>query len=159
MLEKMHKEGLLRSIGISNFNVEDYEELLAHGITVLPVCNQFEVSPAMYRPDLVSYFQEKGMGVCASKSLGRGGEAFSSKVVTSLAQKYSVSPAQVFLRWGVQHGLVVASKTAKSSRMNENRSVLHFSLSQDEMDSLDGMTTDAAIEARNELELERKRSA
>jgi diketogulonate reductase-like aldo/keto reductase len=158
VLEEMHEEKLLRAIGLSNFDVDDYEELVRQGISVPPVCNQVEVSPVLYRPNLVSYFQEKGIIVCASKSLGRGGEAFSSEPVKELARKHSVTPAQLFLRWGLQKGLVVTSKTSTQNRLHENRSILHFALSESDMKVLDGITVEADINARNELEKVRKSS-
>jgi diketogulonate reductase-like aldo/keto reductase len=158
VLEELHHEKLLRHIGLSNFDVDDYEELVRHGISVPPVCNQFEVSPVMYRPHFVRYFQDKGIIVCASKSLGRGGDAFRSELVQELARKNSVTPAQIFLRWGLQQGLVVASKTSMPSRMQENRSILHFTLSESDMKVLDCITTEADIKARNEVEKVRKSS-
>jgi diketogulonate reductase-like aldo/keto reductase len=158
VLEEMHEEKLLHHIGLSNFDVDDYEELVRHGLSVPPVCNQFEVSPVMYRPNLVRYFQDKGIIVCASKGLGRGGEAFSSEPVQELARKHSATPAQIFLRWGLQKNLVVASKTSMQNRLLENRSILHFTLSESDINVLDDITTEADIKARNELEKVRKSS-
>lgn len=166
-LELLHKEGLLKNLGLSNFSPEEYEELMAdaNNITVPPVMNQFEVSPFMYRPELVSYFQKKGIIVSSSKALHRGG-GFDDSVIQQLSGEYRnrtqgclrirPTPAQILIRWGVQKGLIVVTKTATASRMVENRDVLQFTLSDEEMTLLDGLTTAEDVEKRDQLELQRK---
>jgi diketogulonate reductase-like aldo/keto reductase len=137
-----------------------------NGITIPPIMNQFEVSPFMYRPELVSYFQQKGVLVSSSKALHRGG-GFDDSVIQQLSEKYRdrkqgclrirPTPAQIMIRWGVQKGLIVVTKTSTASRMLENRDVLQFTLSDAEMESLDGLTSLDDVEKREQLEVERKR--
>jgi diketogulonate reductase-like aldo/keto reductase len=166
-LELLHGEGYLKNLGVSNFSPEEYELLMAeqNNITIPPVVNQFEVSPFMYRPGLVSFFQEKGVLVSSSKALHRG-DGFDDSIIQQLSEKYRdrvkgclrirATPAQIIIRWGVQKGLIVVTKTATSTRMVENRDVLQFSLSEDEMTLLDGLTTADDIEKREQLEVQRK---
>lgn len=156
-LEVLHREGKLMHLGLSNFSPAEYEELMAeeNGVSVPPSVNQFEVSPFMYRPGDVSYFQERGVLVCSSKSLHRGGECLGNRQLQEIASEHNVTPAQVMLRWGVQKGLVVISKTATTSRMAENRD-LSFELSEQEMNELDALTTDDDVATREALEKERK---
>ena len=111
----------------------------------------------MFRPKTVEYFRGKGMIVSASKALHRGA-SFDNAMVMKIAAAHGVSPAQVFLRWGVQKGLVVVSKTGLAERMYENRDVLWFTLSEAEMKQLDSMTTEEAVITREELEQTRKQS-
>jgi len=112
-LELLHNEGYLKNLGLSNFAPEEYEELMSkpNNISVPPVVNQFEVSPFMYRADLVSFFRQKGLLVSSSKSLHRG-DGFDNSVIKNLSEKYRnrergclrirPTPAQIILRWGVQ---------------------------------------------------------
>jgi len=113
------------------------------------------VSPIMYRPGLVTFFQEKGIAVVASKSLGRTA-GFEAEPIKQLALKYSVSPAQLVLRWSIQKNLLPICKTSNSDRMRENRSVWHFSLDDTAMTLLDTMTSKESIRERTELETTRK---
>lgn len=166
-LELLHKEGYLKNLGLSNFSPQEYEELMRehNNITVPPVVNQFEVSPFMYRPELVSYFQSKGVLVSSSKALHRGG-GLDDSIIKQLSKKYRdrsrgclrirPTPAQIMIRWGIQKGLIVVTKTATSSRMIENRDVLQFTLSDEEMAMLDRLTSADDVEKREQLEIERK---
>jgi len=96
-LEDLHREGKIRAIGLSNFSVEEYEQL-APRISIPPAVNQFEVSPLMYRPQLVNYFRERGIAVAASKALNRAA-CLDREPIVAVARKHRVTPAQVLLRW------------------------------------------------------------
>lgn len=157
-LEVLHNEGKIRHIGLSNFSPLEYEELMAphNNITVAPLVNQFEVSPLMYRPRDVEYFQSKGIIVSSSKALHRG-EGFDHAAITTIISRHKdVTAAQVVLRWGVQKGLIVVAKTSNSNRMKENRDILHFTLNEEEMAMLDAITTEKDAREREMLEKERK---
>jgi len=156
-LETLQIQGKVRSLGISNYNEKDYDELMKSGITVPPVLIQIEVSPVMFRPDLIAFFKNKNLLVASFKSLNRGGSMNDDKIL-SLAKKYGVSPAQILLRWNLQHGLVVISKTSNLHRMLENRDILNFNIVQEDFEVLNKMTSCDMIEKRALLEEERKRS-
>jgi diketogulonate reductase-like aldo/keto reductase len=170
-LQLLHQEGFIRSIGLSNFCIQDYEELMKDTcIHIKPLVNQFEVSPFMYRPKLIQYFQNRGIYVAASKALHRMTTATTvvvdgndkdnnsaTNIVQDIANSRNVSYAQVLLRWGVQKQLIVLSKTSKLDRMKENFDVVRkFHLSTDEMNQLDSLTKENDIRTREELELQRK---
>mmetsp|Transcript_27046 Transcript_27046/g.57973 ORF Transcript_27046/g.57973 Transcript_27046/m.57973 type:complete len:292 (-) Transcript_27046:64-939(-) len=157
-MEVLHNEGKLRHLGLSNFSIAEYEELMSkeNNISVPPAVNQFEVSPFMYRPRDVFYFQERGVLVSSSKSLHRAGECFDNQSLKEISQNHSVSSAQIMLRWGIQKGLIVVSKTATPKRMVENRALFDFVLSEEEMIILDGLTTAEGVAEREKLEKERK---
>jgi diketogulonate reductase-like aldo/keto reductase len=177
----LQKEGTIKFLGISNFRICDYKELMAkipNDEFVPPLIHQFEISPFMYRPKTIDYFlQQQNMLVAASKALNRmtagvglddseqqqqqhGGGGGGAVVVKDIATSHSVTPAQVMLRWSVQKGLVVLSKTTSLSRMIENRALFGFgfSLSPQEMDRLDGITTKEVVVARETLEATRRMS-
>jgi len=157
-LELLHQEGKIRGLGLSNFNAQEYRELMESFITIPPVVNQVEVSPVMYRADLVEFFQNEGIVVVASKSLGRT-SGFEKAPIAELSSEHSVSPAQIMLRWAVQKALVPICKTSHANRMRENRSIHHFSLNEIEMKALDALTSTDAIQERNALEATRKSSS
>ena len=156
-LELLQGEGKIRNIGLSNFSPSEYEELMAshENIRVTPIVNQFEVSPFMYRPLDVEYFQQKGVLVSSSKALHRG-EGFDHPAIIEISKRHHVTAAQVMLRWGVQKGLIVVAKTSNFGRMVENRDILHFTLGREEMALLDVITTERDVIERNLLEKQRK---
>ena len=117
----------------------------------MPVMNQIEISPFMYRPETIAYFQTKGIVVSAFKALNRA-VSLDTKVLMSLSSKYSVTPAQILLRWGIQKNFIVIAKTSTPSRMRENFNVFHFSIENEDMDILDQLTTSEAIRQREERE-------
>jgi diketogulonate reductase-like aldo/keto reductase len=139
-LQLLYSEGKIRSIGLSNFTPDEYETLSQSGISVLPVVVQMEVSVVMYRPDQIKYFQSLDIKVVAFKPLNRGG-AFESTLIQDVASRHGVSPAQIMLRWCIQKGLIVISKTTNAQRMVENRSLFSFSLDKEDMIALDSLTS------------------
>ena len=156
-LELLHEEGKIRHLGLSNFSPAEYEELMTphNNIRVSPVVNQFEVSPFMYRPRDVEYFQQRGVLVSSSKALHRG-EGFDNPTIIDISKRHNVTAAQVVLRWGIQKGLIVVAKTSNLSRMVENRDILRFTLGRKEMAMLDAITTPKDVCEREMLEKERK---
>ena len=106
-LEELRAEGKIRSIGVSNYTIEDYDELMQHAI-VPPAINQIEVNPFLYRRKTIDYFQSQGVAIQAYRSLfaGQGKKALSDSVVTAIATQHEKSAAQVLGRWCVQKGLI-----------------------------------------------------
>jgi len=156
-MEKLHRQGKVQSIGLSNYSEADYKELVDAGITVMPTVNQIEVSPAVYRADMIEFFTDKAIIISAYKALHRGA-SLDKTPIADIAKKHSVTPAQVMLRWGLQHGLAVVAKTSSPDRMRENRSILTFTLDDEDMALLDGMTTKEDIAVCSALEEKSKRS-
>jgi diketogulonate reductase-like aldo/keto reductase len=155
-LQDVVREGNIRYIGLSNFGIAECEEILqCKDIDTVPLVNQMEVSPFMYRPETIKYFQDRSIAIAASKALHRA-SGIDGEIVGSIAQNHQVTPAQVLIRWGFQKRLIVVAKTANKQRMKENRSILGFSLSEDEMAQLDSLTDEEAIRQREELEIQRR---
>ncbi|KAL3944307.1 MAG: hypothetical protein SGBAC_001600 [Bacillariaceae sp.] len=155
-LQVLHSEGKVRNIALSNFGIEEYQNLLqSKEMTILPTCNQIEVSPFMYRPEIIDFFEEQNIAVAASKALHRA-VGMEEGVVASISRNHSVTPAQILVRWAFQKRLIVVVKTSQIQRMKENRSVLHFTLSDEEMQALDSLTSPKDIADRTALEFTRR---
>eukprot|EP00984_Skeletonema_dohrnii_P010954 scaffold4319_cov133-Skeletonema_dohrnii-CCMP3373.AAC.8 len=143
----LKKEGKVKNVGVSNYAVEDYKELLSAGITSedKPVVNQIEINPFLYRKNTIEYFKSEGVVMQSYRSL-RDGKAMDNPTLISLGEKYNKSPAQILGRWCVQHGFVYVPKSVKIERMVENAQVFDFELSEEEMATLDALTTSDAFE-------------
>jgi len=145
-LEKLVKEGTkLKGIGVSNYAWEDYVELKDAGVTELPLVNQIEINPFLYRKNTIDKFQSEGVVMQSYRSL-RDGKAMDDPTLVEIASKKGKSPAQILGRWCVQHGFVYVPKSVKKERMIENAQVFDFELSDEEMKLLDSMTAPDAIE-------------
>ena len=147
-LEELRAEGKIRSIGVSNYTIEDYQELMEHA-TVPPAINQIEVNPFLYRKKTIDFFQAQGVAIQAYRSLfaGQGKKALSEPVVTAVASEHGKSPAQVLGRWCVQKGLIYLPKSEKEERMIENTTVFDFELTAENMAALDALTSQDSIDA------------
>lgn len=155
-LQDLHSEGIIRNIALSNFGREEYQTLLqSKAVTILPIFNQIEVSPFMYRPKVIGFFEKQSILVVASKALHRA-VGIEEGVVASISRRHSVTPAQIIIRWGLQKRLIVVVKTSQAQRMKENRTVLHFTLDEEEMEILDSLTSPKAISDRVVLEFKRR---
>jgi len=144
-LEKLKSEGKIRNIGVSNYVIEDYKELLDSGITVKPAVNQIEINPFLYRKNTIEYFQKENVVLQSYRSL-RDGKAMDHPILKTIAESHGKTPAQILGRWCVQHGFVYIPKSVKLERMKENAEVFDFELTAKEMQELDNLTTPEALE-------------
>ena len=143
-LEKAKAAGQIRSLGVSNYAVEDYEELMSGGATVQPSINQIEINPFLYRKQTIGFFTKAGVKMQSYRTL-RDGKAFSDPTILEIAAKHKKSAAQILGRWCVQHGFIAIPKSVKVERMKENMAVFDFELDEADMSTLDSMTTPDAI--------------
>jgi diketogulonate reductase-like aldo/keto reductase len=145
VLEQLHAEGLARSIGVSNFLVRHLDELLATA-SVPPALNQIEVSPFLFRTreDTLRLCADEGIVVEAYSPLTKG-RRLGDSTVTSIAAEAGRTPAQVLIRWCVEHGFVVIPRSSNAGRIAENAAVFDFALDESQMNRLDalddGLTT------------------
>ena len=142
-LEKAQAAGLVRSLGVSNYAVEDYVELM-ESATVVPAINQIEINPFLHRSKTIAFFESKGVKLQSYRSL-RDGKSFGDPTVVAVAAKHGRSAAQVLGRWCVQHGYIYIPKSVKRERMAENMRVFDFELDADDMSKLDALTTPEAF--------------
>lgn len=108
-LEKAQAAGQVRSLGVSNYAVQDLDELMASGATVTPSINQIEINPFLYRKETIAAFESRGVKMQSYRTL-RDGKAFSDPAILATAQKHGKTAAQVLGRWCVQHGFIAIPK-------------------------------------------------
>ncbi|MFE5430480.1 aldo/keto reductase [Peribacillus simplex] len=136
-LEKLYKDGKVKSIGVSNFHVHHLENLLANS-EVKPVVNQIELHPLLTQAEIRDYCAKHEIKVESWSPLGRG-NLLEEPTINHIAKKHGKSSAQVLIRWHLQHDLVVIPKSITPSRIEENAEVYDFSLSLNEMNQIDAL--------------------
>jgi diketogulonate reductase-like aldo/keto reductase len=147
-MERARELGYARSIGVSNFDVRELDQVLA-AATIPPVVDQLQFSPFEYRRALLEGAQQRRVVVEAYSPLGTG-RHLSNQTVHSIAARVGRTPAQVLLRWCLQRDLVVISKSTHRERIEENAQIFDFTLSDQDMAALDALDqtggTDRALE-------------
>lgn len=136
-MERLLGEGKARAIGVSNYMIRHLEELLG-AAKVAPAVNQIELSPFLYPQDLVRYCEGKGIVIEAYSPLTRG-RRLGHPAIVAAAKKHGRTPAQILIRWAIEHGFVVLPKSSRKERIEENARVFDFSLGPEEMRVLDGL--------------------
>lgn len=136
-LEKLYQDGWVKAIGVSNFQVHHLKDLIADA-KVKPMVNQVEFHPYLTQKELLSYCKEENIQMEAWSPLMQG-EVVRVDVIKELAEKYGKTPAQIVLRWDLQHGVVTIPKSVKEHRIRENADVFDFELSPEDMDKLDAL--------------------
>lgn len=135
-MERLQQEGRVRSIGISNFMKRHVEELLGSA-EIKPVVNQIEMSPFIYefRKDTIDFCRDQNIYIESYSPLTKGRKLSDPKLV-ALAEKYGKSPAQILIRWSLQHDFITIPKSANENRIRENAQVYDFQLSREDMNTL-----------------------
>ena len=132
---KLRDDGLIKSIGVSNFHAAHLDRLLAEtGVT--PAVNQIELHPYLVQDDLRAYDSKLGIVTEAWSPIARGGDLLADRTITSLAEKYRKSPAQVVIRWHVELGNVVIPKSVTPARIRENFEVFDFELDSEDVQAI-----------------------
>ncbi|XP_015689309.1 NADP-dependent D-sorbitol-6-phosphate dehydrogenase-like isoform X2 [Oryza brachyantha] len=143
-MEDLVSMGLVRSIGISNYDIFLTRDCLAYA-KIKPAVNQIEAHPYFQRDSLIKFCQKHGIRVTAHTPLGgstANTELFGSIsclndiVIKSLAEKYGKTPAQFVLRWGLQRNTAVIPKTSKEERLLENFAAFNFAISDEDMEKM-----------------------
>jgi diketogulonate reductase-like aldo/keto reductase len=150
-LLRLREEGVVRAVGVSNYTVRHLEELRAHS-EVVPAVNQIEFHPFVYDPELLRYCESRGIRLEAWAPLTRA-RKFDDPRVAAVAAAHHRTPAQVLLRWGLEHGVIVIPKSVHRERIRENAQVFDFSLSGAEMASLDALRGGARIGMTNPADI------
>lgn len=137
VLEEIYRSGRARAIGVSNFLVHQLEDLLSDA-EIVPAVNQVEFHPRLIQPDLLKFCREHGIQLEAWSPLAQG-QIIAEPRVQELAAKYQKTPAQIVLRWDLQHEVVTIPKSIHAERIVENTRIFDFELSQEDMASLDAL--------------------
>lgn len=136
-LEKLHRDGYIRSIGISNFDPDRMIDLISFN-EIKPVVNQIETHLYCQRAEEHIWEDKYGVAHMAYAPLGQGqaNSMFSEKTVTELAEKYGKTPAQILLRYNIQNKVAVIPKSVHTERIKENINVFDFKLTDSDMNAL-----------------------
>jgi 2,5-diketo-D-gluconate reductase A len=138
--EKLQADGRIRSIGVSNFEVEHFERLFAE-TDVVPAVNQVELHPQFPQAELRAFHAEHGILTESWGPLGQGKGLLENAHVLRVAERQHRTPAQVVLRWHVQLGLVVIPKSVTPSRIAENFAVFDFELDESDLAEIAAVET------------------
>ncbi len=150
-LESLRREGVVRSIGVSNYTIRHLEEILAVS-EVVPAVDQVEFHPFVYDPDLLGFCDRHGIRLEAWAPLTRGVH-FDDPTVRAIAEAHGRTPAQVLLRWGIEHGIIEIPKSVHRERIEENRRIFDFSLTAGEVSRLDALRGGARVGLWNPAEI------
>lgn len=152
-MERIYREGKARAIGISNFLPQHLSPLLKTA-EIVPMVNQIEFRPGYPQTECAKWCMERGIVMEAWRPLGAG-VALKGELMSELSEKYGKTPAQICLRWVLQHDLVPLVKSANPVRMRENLSVYDFALSEEDMKRIDDLPRDEAGAEKPEELVER----
>ncbi|MBB6283857.1 aldo/keto reductase [Geobacillus subterraneus] len=144
-LEKLYKDGYVRAIGVSNFQIHHLQDVLAD-CEIKPMVNQVEYHPRLTQKELHAFCRENGIQLEAWSPLMRG-EILNEPTIVEIGKKYGKTPAQVVLRWDLQNGVVTIPKSVTPARMKENASLFDFSLTDEEMKQMDALNLNKRIGA------------
>jgi 2,5-diketo-D-gluconate reductase A len=136
-MEKARELGYARSIGVSNFDTDELEQVVSAG-SVSPVVNQVQFGPFAYRRSLLEACERHGVALEAYSTLGTG-RHLSDPTVTRIAERHGRTPAQVLLRWCVQREIPVIPKSTHRERIEQNAQIFDFSLSDEDLAALDAL--------------------
>lgn len=134
---EMREDGRARSIGVSNFTQANLRRLI-EGSGVTPAVNQIELHPGFAQADMRAFHAKHGIATESWSPLGQG-KMLEHPVLAEIGQRHGKTPAQVMIRWHLQHGLVVIPKSVTPARIRENINVFDFTLTAQDMDAIDGI--------------------
>jgi len=148
-MEQARSEGLIRSIGVSNFTPPFLNEILEKG-TVVPAVNQMEYHPTYQQVAAQAANAAAGVVTVAHTPLGRA-DSFSNPAIQRIAAEVGRTPAQVILRWHLQAGRVVIPRTSNLGRLEENFAVTDFALSAEQVAAINAIERGNPINAEPDL--------
>eukprot|EP00064_Thunnus_orientalis_P002542 superscaffoldBa00000190_g2549 len=143
-MEKLVGKGLVRAIGLSNFNSRQIDDILSVA-SIKPTVLQVESHPYLAQVELLAHCRDRGLVMTAYSPLGSPDRAWkhpdepvllNESMIATLAEKYKKSPAQIILRWQTQRGVVTIPKSVTESRIKENIQVFDFTLEPEEMKTI-----------------------
>ncbi|WP_425517043.1 aldo/keto reductase [Paenibacillus tritici] len=139
-LEKLYADGKVRAIGVSNFQIDHLEDLLADA-TVKPMVNQVELHPLLNQLELREYCKAQGIQIEAWAPLAQG-HLLDNEVLADIAAHHNKTLPQVILRWDLQNGIVTIPKSVKEERIIANADIFDFELSEDEISRINALNRD-----------------
>ncbi|MBG3871312.1 aldo/keto reductase [Staphylococcus epidermidis] len=152
-MEDLYKQNQVKNIGLSNFTPEHFEALLAQ-VSIKPVINQVEFHPYLTQNKLRKYLEAQNI-IMESWSPLMNSQILHDDVINEVANEVGKTPAQVVIRWNIQHDVVVIPKSVTPHRIEENLDVWNFELSDNQMERIDQLNQDKRI-GPNPLEFDGK---
>ena len=134
---RLLREQKTRAIGVSNYDIDDLSQLMQSS-DVLPAVDQVEFHPFLYQERLLRFCEKNRIQMEAYSPLTRG-MRINHPTIVAVANKYRKTPAQVLIRWSLQHGLVVIPKSIQEDRILENSRVFDFQLEPEDMKLFDSL--------------------
>ncbi|WDL99101.1 aldo/keto reductase [Alicyclobacillus sp. ALC3] len=141
--EKLYKDGHVRAIGVSNFNIHHLEDILSDS-EVVPAVNQVELHPRLNQAELREFCESKGIRLEAWSPLMRG-QILDDPTITRIAETHGKTPAQVILRWDLDHGVITIPKSVHENRIKENADIFDFTLTVEEMAAIDSLNNGTRV--------------
>lgn len=135
-MEKLYREGFVRAIGVSNFQIHHLEELRQNS-EITPVVNQVEFHPLLTQKELHAYCKERYIQLEAWSPLMQGN--LDHPLLIELGQKYGKSPAQIIIRWDLENQVVTIPKSVTPERIRQNADVFDFSLSAGDIEKISAL--------------------
>lgn len=142
-MEDLLKDSKVKNIGVSNFKPHHFETLLSHA-SVKPVIDQVEFHPYLAQEDLRKYLQAQRIQMESWSPL-MNAQILDDDTLKTIANEVGKSPAQVIIRWNIQHNVVVIPKSVTPSRIKENLEVFDFELSDSQMEQLDNLNEEKRV--------------
>lgn len=142
-LEQLYKEGRIKAIGVSNFQIHHLQDLMQDA-EIKPMINQVEFHPRLTQTELRAFCKEQGIQVEAWSPLMQG-QLLDHPGLKEIANRHQKSIAQVILRWDLQHGVVTIPKSTKEQRIRENADIFDFELTSEDMQLIDAMNENLRV--------------
>ncbi|MEH7351016.1 aldo/keto reductase [Gottfriedia acidiceleris] len=136
-LETLYKDGKVKAIGMSNFQIHHLKEVMANA-EIMPMINQVELHPMLSQVELREFLKENSIQVEAWAPLMQG-QLFENETLSQIANKHNKSIAQVVLRWHLQNGIVIIPKSIKEHRIQENANIFDFELTEEDMSQINSL--------------------
>lgn len=149
-MEALYESGKVKNIGVSNFNIE-HLEVLKSQTSIKPVINQVEFHPYFTQQELRTYLDTESIYMESWSPL-MNAEILTDETINTIAEEIGKSPAQVVIRWNIEHGVVTIPKSITPHRIEENINIFDFSLTANQMERIDALNENKRI-GPNPLEL------
>jgi methylglyoxal/glyoxal reductase len=139
-MEKLYKDGKIRAIGVSNFNINHLQDILTQ-CEIIPAVNQIEFHPWLTQSELINYMQQKNIHTEAWSPLAHGA-LLNNKTLIEIAEKYNKTVAQVIIRWDIHKNVITIPKSVKEEHIASNADVFDFELTDQDIKTIDDLNRD-----------------
>lgn len=137
-MEAVYDEGLVKSIGVCNYSISDFENLKKYNVKYLPMINQIEFHPGINQKELIDYCENNNIVLQAWSPLGHG-EILKNVKLETIAKKYNRTVAQICLKYNLEKGFIILPKSCNEKRMKENLNIFDYNLSVEDISLIDNL--------------------